>query len=90
MHSCLGPAWVDSDLIGSWGILVSEMFKSSPGNYNVEKRLWTTEFVQKKKKKKKNSYKGVRKVKLNSDRSIGKKWRKKLHEACDFNFLKNN
>jgi hypothetical protein len=46
--------------------------------------------VQKKKKKKKNSYKGVRKVKLNSDRSIGKKWRKKLHEACDFNFLKNN
>lgn len=42
MQSCLGPAWEDSNLIGSEGILVIEMFKSSPGNYNVEERLQTT------------------------------------------------
>lgn len=45
MYSCLGFVWVDFDLIGLWGILVSEMFKSFLGNYNVEKRLWIIEFV---------------------------------------------
>lgn len=44
MHSCLGPAWEDPGLIGSGGLMVIEMFNSSPGNYNVEERLQTTGF----------------------------------------------